>query len=127
MKCCKEDTLKELESFVCKLYGCNKLSSVNEVRKCMFTSKYDKGKKSLDLCMLPPCQENLKLHMRRANYVATIFNSANMLQMDLESLLEHGWDENLATVLSIITFSEDISDMFFLVDERNDYENGDES
>ena len=71
---------------------------MNEVRKCMFTSKYDKGKKSLDLCMLPPCQENLKLHMRRANYASTIFSSANMSQMDLDSPLEHGWDENLATV-----------------------------
>ena len=77
--------------------------------------------------MLPPCQENLKLHMRRANYVATIFNSAIMLQMDLDSPLEHGWDENLATVLSIMAFSEDISDTFFLLDERNVYENDDES
>ena len=77
--------------------------------------------------MLPPCQENLKLYRRRANYVATIFNSANMLQMDLDSPLEHGWDGNLATVLGIIAFSEDISDMFFLVDKRNDHENDDES
>ena len=38
---------------------------MNKVRKCMFTSKYEKGKKSLDLCMVPPCQENLNLHMRR--------------------------------------------------------------
>ena len=52
----KEDTLKELESFVCKIYGYKNLSPVNEVRKCMFLSKYDKGKKSLDLCMQPaPC------------------------------------------------------------------------
>ena len=118
----QEDTLKERESFVSKSYGYKNLSSVNEVRKCMFTSKYEKGKKSLDLCMLPPCQENLKLHMRGANYVATIFNSVNMLQMDLDSPFEHGWDENLATVLSDIAFPEDISDMFFVVDERNDYE-----
>ena len=65
--------------------------------------------------------------MRRANYVSTIFNSANMSQMDLDSPLEHGWDENLATVWSNIAFPEDISDMFFVVDERNDYENDDES
>ena len=51
----------------------------------MFRSKYDKGKKSLDLCMLPTCQENLKLHMRRENHVAAIFNSANMLQIDFDS------------------------------------------
>ena len=100
---------------------------MNEVRKCMFTSKYYKGKKSLDLCMLPPCLENLKLHMRRANYVARISNSANMLQMSLNSLLKHGWDENLATVWSNAVFPEDISDMFFILDERNHYENDDES
>ena len=74
----------------------------------MFMSQYDKGKESLDLCMLTPCQDNLKLHMRRANYVPTIFNSANKLQMDLDSLLEHGWDDNLATVHSNIAFPEDI-------------------
>ena len=71
----QEDTLKELESFVGKLYGYNKLSSMNKVQKCIFTSKYDKEKKLLDLCILPPCQEN----------------SANMLQMDLEPPLEHIW------------------------------------
>ena len=47
--------------------------------------------------------------------------------MDLDSPLKHGWDGNLATVLGIIAFSEDISDMFFLVDKRNDHENDDES
>ena len=52
-------------------------------------------------------------HMRRVNYVATKFNSANMLQMGLESLLEHSWDENLSTF-----WSEDISDMLFEVTMR---------
>ena len=99
---------------------------MNEVQKCMFTSKYDKGKISLDLCMLPPCEENLKLHMRRAIYVATIFNSANILQMDLDSPFGDGWDENLAPVWSNIAFPENIF-MFSVVDERNDYENDDES
>ena len=83
----QEDTLKELENFVCKIYGYKNLSTVNEVRKCMFTSKYEKGKKSLYWSMLPLCQENLKLHIRRANDVATILYSDNMLQMDLDSPL----------------------------------------
>ena len=59
--------------------------------------------------------------------VATIFNSANMLIMDLESPLEHCWDENLANVWNNIAFPEDVSDMFFVVDERGDYENNDKS
>ena len=75
--------------------------------------------------MLPPCQENLKLHMRRANYVATIFNSANLLQMILDSPLKHGWDENLVVV--VIVFPDDISDILFAVVGRNEYEDDDES
>ena len=109
----QEDTLKELKSFVSKIYRYKNLSSVNEVQKCMFMSKYEKGKKSLDFWMLPSSQENLKLHIRRANYVATIFNPANMRQMDLVSSLEHGWDENLATLRSDLAFPEDISNILF--------------
>ena len=65
--------------------------------------------------------------MRRANYVATIFNSANILQVDLASPFRHVWNENLATMWSDITFPECISDMLFEVDERNDYKNDYES
>ena len=61
----------------------NNLSTVNEVRKCMFTSKYKKR-------MLPKRQEK---DMRRANFVATTSNSANMLQIDLDSRLAWlGWE-----------------------------------
>ena len=56
----QEDTLTKLQSFLCEIYGYKDLSSVNVVRKCTFTSKYEKGKKSLDLCILPRCQENVK-------------------------------------------------------------------
>ena len=43
------------------------------------------------------------------------------------TLCQHGWDENLATVWTDIAFPEDISNIFFMVDKRNDYENDDES
>ena len=68
-----------------------------------------------------------KLHMRRANYVATIFNSTNLLQMNLDSPLKHGWDKNLAVVWSNIVFPGDISDMLFAVVGSNEYEGDDES
>ena len=38
--------------------------------------------------------------------------------MDLESSLEHGWDENLLTWKSDLAFPEDISDMLFKVTMR---------
>lgn len=41
--------LKELESLVCKRYGFKNLSLVNEVRKCLNLSKYDKEMESSDL------------------------------------------------------------------------------
>lgn len=110
------------KTFLCKIYGYKNLSSMNVVQKCMFTSKYEKGKKSLGLCMLPWCQQNLKLHMRRPNYVATIFNLANMLQIDLNSQFKHGWVENLTTVWWDIAFPEHIPDMLFVVDNWNNYE-----
>ena len=100
---------------------------MNEVRKYIFMSKYEKGKKSQNWCILPPYEQNLKFCMRRANYVATIFNSANILQVDLASPFKHVWNENLATMWSDITFPECISDMLFEVDERNDYKNDYES
>ena len=65
----QEEIFTKLESFICKIYGFKDSSLVNEVRKISFLSNYEKHKKSVDLCMLPPCQENLKLHMARANYV----------------------------------------------------------
>ena len=67
--------------------------------------------------MLPPCQENLKLHMTRANYVATIFNRANMLLMSLDSPLQHGWGENLSPLWYDIVFPNDLSEMLFNIDE----------
>ena len=50
---------------MCKLYGFKSSTLVNYERKCTFLSKYGKEEKLLDLCKLPPCQENLKVHIRR--------------------------------------------------------------
>ena len=81
----QEEIFTKFESLICKIYGFKDLSFVDQVRKISFLSIYKKHKKSVDLCMLPPCQENLKLHMTRANYVTTTFNRANMFLMSLDS------------------------------------------
>ena len=46
--------------------------------------------------MLPPCYENLLLHIKRANYVAYLVHHANELKPQLESYLQHAWDETAA-------------------------------
>ena len=67
-------------------------------------------------------QSMMKLHMRRANYVGTIFNTDEP-RLTAQTWL--GWES--CNCVECIAFPEDISDMFFVVDKRNDYENDDES
>ena len=93
---------KKIKSLLCKFYGLKSSTLVNEVRKCIFLSKFEKPKRSFD---------HLKLHINRENYVTIIFKCANTLQMNLDSPLERGRDENLKLLGSDIAFSYDISEM----------------
>ena len=95
---------KKIKSLLCKFYGLKSSTLVNEVRKCIFLSKFEKPKRSLD---------HLKLHINRENYLTIIFKCANTLQMNLDSTLERGRDENLKLLGSDIVFSYDISEMLF--------------
>ena len=101
----------ELERFVCILYGYPKYSSVNQVRKCMFINKFQKEHKTMELCNLPPCLENLLLHISRSNYVANIYERADRLNICLDNPCEHGWDEKGIAVWSTESFPEDVADL----------------
>ena len=81
------------EKFVCFFYGFPKKSTINDVCKNIFWTKFDKEKKVVDLSVLPPCKNNLKYHIIRSNYVAYIFRHANQLVLDIEKAENHGWDE----------------------------------
>ena len=84
---------QDIERYVCSLYGRGKLESVNEARSSIFWDKYNKDKKIVELSMLPPCNGNLVLHLKRSNYVAYIFQHANDLHLDLDLPSLHGWGE----------------------------------
>ena len=75
-----------LEKFACFLYGFPKKSTVNDVRKSIFWTKFDKEKKVVDLNVLLPCKNNLKYHIIRSNYVSYIFRHANQLVLILKRL-----------------------------------------
>ena len=62
-----------LKKFVCFLYGFPKKSTVNDVCKSIFWTKFDEENKVADLNVLQPCKNNLKYHIIRSNYVAYIF------------------------------------------------------
>ena len=89
-----------LEKFVCAIYGNERMQSVKDVRKEIFSQKFESEKKITDLTLLPPIQANLKLHIKRSNYVASIFRQADCLMMDLDDPANHGWDERGAVVWS---------------------------
>ena len=66
----QDKIFKKLKSLLCKFYGFKSSTLVNEVRKCIFLSKFEKPKRSFD---------HLKLHINRENYVTIIFKCANTL------------------------------------------------
>ena len=99
-----------LEKFVCFLYGFPKKSTVNDVRKSIFRTKFDKEKKVVDLNVLPPCKNNLKYHIIRSNYVAYIFRHANQLVLDIEKAENHGWNEEGKVCWSDERYPEEVSD-----------------
>ena len=89
------------------------MSSVNKLRHKIFLQKFDKEKKVIDMyiSLLPPCKTNLKLHIIRANYVASIFRKANHLILDLDEPTNHGWDERWEVIWSSVCFPYDVSEL----------------
>ncbi len=67
---------------------------------------------------MPPCERNLALHSRRANYVAYLFRDAHQLNMNLDNPAEHGWKEDGKVIWSSISFPEDVSEL--LLNLEND-------
>ena len=77
----QEEIFRELEISVSKIYEFKSSTLANDEKKGTFLSKYEKEEKSFDLCILPPCQENLKVHIRILNYIATIFRCRNGMRI----------------------------------------------
>lgn len=109
-----------LEKFVCALYGNQTMSSANKLRHKIFLQKFDKEKKVIDLSLLPPCETNLKLHIIRANYVASIFRKANHLILDLDEPTNHGWDERGEVIWSSVCYPDDVSELLIGQEEVED-------
>ena len=89
--------LESLESFVCVMYGKPTHHRVNQLRHDLAMIKFKSSNNSLssfegtDLCFLPPCQESLVMHIKRANYQTFIWKNANVAFQELPSVQESGW------------------------------------
>ena len=86
------ELIDKMEKFVVDLYGYPKLDNVNEVRSKIFWSHLKKKKKIVSLSLLPPCQSSLELHIKRANYVATVWRQASNNVIIEDSPQSHGWN-----------------------------------
>ena len=67
----------------------------------------------LRFCPEIPCETNLKLHIMRANYVASIFRNADRLTLNLEQPINNGWDEKSRDMWSSACFPDDFCELLF--------------
>lgn len=78
-------TMRDLEAFVCALYGRPTLLDVNEARYNLFCAK------GSSTAQLPPCRDALQQHAKRANYQAAIWRRALQPWTEAPSANGHGW------------------------------------
>ena len=101
-----------------------RIQSVNEVRWRLFEKKHKRENKIADLSSLPPCQEVLRYHCQRANYVAYIWRHSFQPMIQLEDVENHGWFQSGDIFWFNVAFPDDIKDMLCLdiEDDENDKE-----
>lgn len=75
----------QIENFVCRLYG-EDSTNINDVRYAVFCSPNKVSQHSL-----PPTQDELNLHLERANYQAAIWRRATESIISPPSPDKHGW------------------------------------
>ena len=104
-----------------------RIKSVNKVRWRLFDKKNKRENKIADLSSLPPCQEVLRYHCQRANYVAYICRHSFQPMIQLEDVENHGWFQPGDIFWFNVAFPDDIEDMLYLdiEDDKNDNECGD--
>ena len=60
-----------LEEYVCSIYE-ERILSVSEVRFYILQKNRERENKVIDLSVNPPCKLSLRIHILRANFVASI-------------------------------------------------------
>ena len=87
---------RDIEHFVCCMYGFPRFKSIDEVRVHILRRKCEKNgildpKKNIDLANLPPCSSSLKEHTKRVNYQVRIWKLAEENFPEKPEPIHHGW------------------------------------
>ena len=92
----EERVFKDVEKFTSD-YG-SKLGDINSLRYEKFIEIQRKpgevltSNNGVDMSLLPPCQESLKMHVTRANYQALIWKKADQATPSILGPDGHGWN-----------------------------------
>ena len=81
-----ESLYNELEAFTCRMYGQQNTKKVDEVRLQMMKKKCGEvklDKKKVDMALLPPCNQTLMRHIKRANYQVCIWKRGHIPMTDI--------------------------------------------
>ena len=119
-----DDQLEALEKCVCWLYGNPRFRDINKVRLSTFQKVYKQKNKIIDLSLSPPCQQTLKLHCRRCNYVTKIWKSSDVSVVQAPAIVNHGWNEEYEIKWAEVAFPDDVEEIL-LLNEESGYEESD--
>ena len=89
------------------MYG-RKLGDINSLRYEKFIQRFSTkpgevltSYNGVDMSLLPPCQESLKMHVRRENYQSLIWKKADEATPSIPGPDGHGWNTNVEGELEI--------------------------
>ncbi|CAG9814138.1 unnamed protein product [Phaedon cochleariae] len=95
------ETIKDIEEYVCEIYGNRELSSVNKARFEIFLDCYKPksnqspfgGIKNFEASQIPPCKDTLICKIRRTNQIAATWKFAFSEKPNFFNPEGNGWVE----------------------------------
>ncbi len=114
------ELLDSLQKFVCCLYDKSRAQNVNDVRHRIFSTTYLQKNKKINLSLLPPCKQASQLHSLRCNYVATVWKSLHISNLELPSIPSHGWNEECEIQWIENAFPGDIENILAVSEDQED-------
>ena len=120
METLSENQFQTIEEYVCLL------RDVDNARYQLFKRKNESYNKIIDLALLPPCQNLLKLHSKRAKFVAYLWKQSLSPMINIQNDNEHDTNCEISWVEQ--EFPNDIEDILFKgnTDESRDDDHGDD-
>ena len=82
--------MRSLEEFVCLLYGSRGVKKIDDLRHQLFQKTYQQNNKIIDLSLLPPCEQTLRLHSLRCTFVAKIWKNSDVCTLQEPPITNHG-------------------------------------